>query len=116
MIALTQGSQVWLCAGYTDMRKSFDGLGMIVQHSLKRNPFRVGDVFIFRGKRGDRIKVLWYDGTGLCLLTKRLEEGSFVWPVSQSGSVQLSSGQLGILLEGIDWRHPKRLSVPSAIG
>ena len=116
MIALTQGSQVWLCAGYTDMRKSFDGLGMIVQQSLKRNPFRVGDVFIFRGKRGDRIKVLWYDGTGLCLLTKRLEEGSFVWPVSQSGSVQLSSGQLGILLEGIDWRHPKRISIPGAMG
>jgi transposase len=116
MIALSQGAQVWLCAGYTDMRKSFDGLGMIVQQALKRNPFRVGDVFIFRGKRGDRIKVLWFDGTGLCLLTKRLEEGHFVWPVAQSGSVQLSAGQLGILLEGIDWRQSRRAATPVAMG
>ena len=74
MIALPPSTQVWLEAGTTDMRKSFDGLAALVQESLGHNPFS-GSMFVFRGRRGDRIKVLWFSGDGLCLFAKRLEDG-----------------------------------------
>jgi transposase len=67
-----------------------------------------GQLFVFRGRRGDRIKALWWDGDGLCLYAKRLERGRFVWPQAQDGKVHLSSAQLSMLLEGIDWRRPER--------
>ena len=98
------------------MRKSFDGLAMVVQQTLQANPHDPGNLFVFRGRRGDRIKVLWHDGTGLCLFAKRLETGLFVWPQAREGVVHLSSGQLSILLEGIDWRHPKKPRVPLLAG
>jgi len=107
MIGLAAGTKVWLVTGITDMRRGFDGLAAIVQTTLAANPFD-GQVFVFRGKRGDRIKVLWWDGHGLCLFCKRLERGRFVWPQVQSGSVHLSAAQLSMLLEGIDWRHTVR--------
>lgn len=113
MIGLPAGTQVWLVAGVTDMRRGFDGLATIVQAKLASNPYG-GHVFVFRGRRGDRIKVLWWDGDGLCLLCKRLERGHFVWPQAQSGSVHLSAAQLSMLLEGIDWRRPQRTAVPRA--
>ncbi len=91
----------------TDMRRGFDGLAMMVQDVLKRNPY-CGHLFVFRGKRADRIKVLWWDGTGLCLYAKRLERGRFVWPLTQEGAVVLTSAQLSMLCEGIDWRVPLR--------
>ena len=65
-------------------------------------------LFIFRGRRGDQIKVLWADSDGLCLFTKRLERGRFVWPVTRDGKVHLTPAQLSMLLEGINWKHPKR--------
>lgn len=105
------GTQVWLAAGVTDMRKSFDGLAALVQQSLGHSPFG-GHVFVFRGRRGDRIKLLWFSGDGLCLFAKRLEEGRFVWPQASSGVVHLTTAQLSMLLEGIDWRAPKRTQVP----
>jgi transposase len=113
MIGLPAGTQVWLVAGVTDMRRGFDGLAAIVQSKLASNPYG-GHVFVFRGRRGDRIKVLWWDGDGLCLLAKRLEHGHFVWPQAESGSVHLSAAQLSMLLEGIDWRRPQRTAVPQA--
>jgi transposase len=113
MIGLPAGTQVWLVAGVTDMRRGFDGLAAIVQSKLASNPYD-GHVFVFRGRRGDRIKVLWWDGDGLCLLAKRLEHGHFVWPQAESGSVHLSAAQLSMLLEGIDWRRPQRTAVPQA--
>jgi transposase len=113
MIGLPAGTQVWLVAGITDMRRGFDGLAAIVQSKLASNPYG-GHVFVFRGRRGDRIKVLWWDGDGLCLLAKRLEHGHFVWPQAESGSVHLSAAQLSMLLEGIDWRRPQRTAVPQA--
>ncbi|MGI4812477.1 MAG: IS66 family insertion sequence element accessory protein TnpB [Janthinobacterium lividum] len=91
MIGLPSGTQVWLIAGATDMRRGFDGLAAIVQTKLASNPYG-GQVFVFRGRRGDRIKVLWWDGHGLCLLCKRLEKGYFVWPQADSGSVHLERG------------------------
>jgi transposase len=107
------GSRIWLAAGTTDMRKGFTGLSALVQNALASNPFS-GHLFVFRGRRGDLIKLLWWDGTGLCLMAKRLERGRFIWPQAQSGSVCLSTAQLSMLLEGIDWRHPVRTADPLA--
>jgi transposase len=111
MIALPAGTRIWLAAGVTDMRKGFDGLAALVQSTLELNPF-CGHLFVFRGRRGDMVKLLWFDGDGLCLLAKRLERGRFVWPQASSGSVSLSSAQLSMLLEGIDWRRPQRTWQP----
>ncbi len=107
MIHPVSSSRVWLVAGVTDMRKGFDGLATVVKTQIDADPLS-GHLFVFRGRRGDRIKVLWWDGDGLCLYAKRLERGKFVWPQAQSGQVHLSTAQLSMLLEGIDWRIPKR--------
>ena len=115
MIALPSGTQVWIAAGVTDLRRGFDGLAMQVQSTLVRDPFN-GHLFVFRGRRGDMLKVLWWDGDGLCLLAKRLERGRFVWPKAESGAVHLSPAQLSMLLEGIDWRHPERTTSPARAG
>lgn len=111
MISLPGGTRIWLACGVTDMRKGFDGLAAIVQLQLAEDPFS-GQLFVFRGRRGDRLKLLWWDGDGLCLFAKRLERGRFVWPHASSGTVHLSSAQLSMLLEGIDWRRPQRTHVP----
>lgn len=99
--------RIWIAAGYTDMRRGFDGLAALVQIQLQSDPHS-GQIFVFRGRRGDRVKLLWWDGDGLCLFAKRLETGKFVWPQAQSGKVPLSHAQLSMLLEGIDWRRPIR--------
>jgi len=78
---------------------------------LREDPFS-GHVFVFRGRKGDRIKVLWWAGDGLCLFAKRLESGYFVWPQAVEGIVSLSAAQLSMLLEGIDWRRPARTTRP----
>ncbi len=111
MIALPARTRVWLAAGVTDMRKGMDGLAALVQTALSENPFS-GHVFVFRGRRGDLVKLLWFDGDGVCLFAKRLERGRFVWPQAASGSVSLSAAQLSMLLEGIDWRRPTRTWTP----
>lgn len=111
MIGPPANTRVWLVAGHTDMRKGFDGLAAVVQAALAANPFD-GQVFVFRGRRGDIIKVLWFDGQGLLLLAKRLERGCFVWPQAVEGRVVLTPAQLSMLLEGIDWRMPVRTHVP----
>ena len=105
------GSRIWLVAGHTDMRKGFDGLAALVQVQLKQNPFS-GQVFIFRGRRGDRVKVLWWDGQGLSLFYKRLEQGRFIWPSANAGKIHLTYAQLSMLLEGIDWRRPRSTRRP----
>jgi transposase len=107
MIGLGGGTQIWLAAGVTDLRRGFTGLSGMVQTKLEQNPFS-GQVFLFRGRRGDLIKMLWWDGDGLCLFAKRLERGRFVWPQANRGTVSLSPAQLSMLLEGIDWRRPER--------
>ena len=107
MIALPTGARIWIAAGITDMRKGFNGLAALVQETLAENPFS-GQMFVFRGRRGDLVKLLWWDGDGLCLLAKRLERGRFVWPQATNGSVSLTPAQLSMLLEGIDWRRPER--------
>ncbi len=111
MIGPPGGARVWLAAGVTDMRKGFDGLAALVQQALTEDPFS-GQVFVFRGRRGDLVKLLWWDGDGLCLLAKRLERGKFIWPRASSGTVHLTAAQLSMLLEGIDWRRPERTWTP----
>lgn len=115
MIQLPPGTRIWIAAGVTDMRRGFQGLSAQVQTVLQLQPFS-GHVFIFRGRRGDIVKCLWFDGDGLCLFAKRLEKGRFVWPKAQSGTVSLSPAQLSMLLEGIDWRRVERTwSLESAV-
>ena len=107
MISLPAGTHIWIVAGVTDLRRGFTGLSALVQTALELDPF-AGHVFVFRGRRGDLIKVLWWDGDGLCLFAKRLERGRFVWPRAESGTVSLTRAQLSMMLEGIDLRSIKR--------
>jgi transposase len=117
MIAPGAGARVYLATQPCDMRKGMNTLAAEVQNALGANPFS-GSLFVFRGKRGDVLKILAWDGSGLCLFTKRLEEGRFVWPPIVQGRLQLTPAQLALLVEGIDWRRtvapepPKR---PEAI-
>ena len=111
MIGLSAGTRIWIVTGVTDMRRGFVGLSGMVQTTLQENPFS-GQVYIFRGRRGDLIKVLWFDGDGLCLFAKRLEKGRFIWPQATNGTVSLTPAQLSMLLEGIDWRRPVRTQTP----
>ena len=111
MIQLPAATKIWVAAGVTDMRRGFDGLSAQVQTILQQQPFS-GHVFVFRGRRGDIVKLLWWDGDGLCLFAKRLERGRFIWPKAESGSVRLSRAQLSMLLEGIDWRRVERTWTP----
>ena len=107
MIGLAPGTGVWLAAGVTDMRKGFDRLAAQARSVLGKDPFS-GHVFCFRGRRGDLLKLLWWDGDGLCLFAKRLERGRFIWPRAEQGVAVLTPAQLSMLLEGIDWRRPVR--------
>jgi transposase len=115
MIPSPSGARVWLASGHTDMRKGMNGLALLVQETLRRDP-HAGHLFVFRGRRGDLIKVLWHDGQGMCLFSKRLERGRFLWPSAVGGAITISSAQLGYLLEGIDWRMPQQSWRPQAAG
>ena len=114
MISLPAGTQIWIAAGVTDLRRGFTGLSGMVQTVLHENPFS-GHIFLFRGRRGDLIKMLWFDGDGLCLFAKRLERGRFVWPQAGSGTVSLTRAELAMLLEGIDWRRTVRTAPQMAV-
>lgn len=117
MMPVSSGMKVHLALGYTDMRKGMDGLAMLVQGVLKTDPFS-GHLFAFRGRKANLIKILWWDGTGLCLFSKRLDSTGFPWPSADvpGETVALSSAQLSMLLEGIDWRMPERRWKPAAAG
>jgi transposase len=115
MISLPSNVRVWLAVGKTDMRKGFDGLAMLAQNLLQQDPFS-GHLFVFRGRSGKLLKVLWFDGQGLCLFAKRLEKGRFVWPSPADGRVVITPAQLAMLLEGIDWRMPQRTWQPTVAG
>ena len=101
--------------GYTDMRKGFPGLSLQVQEVLRRDPLG-GHLFCFRGRRSDLLKVIWHDGQGACLFTKRLERGRFLWPSVADGAVTISTAQMSYLLSGIDWRHPQESWRPTSVG
>ena len=107
MFGLGLATKIYVAIEAVDMRKGFDGLAALVQLHLGQDPFS-GQLFAFRGRRGDLVKVLSWDGQGLCLYAKRMEKGRFVWPQAKDGAVSLTAAQLSMLLEGIDWRMPVR--------
>jgi transposase len=115
MIPAPMTAQVWLAAGVTDMRKGFAALAAQAEQTTKQNPFS-GHMFVFRGRQGDLIKIIWWDGQGACLFSKRLEKGRFVWPSAKDGKIALTPAQLAMLLEGIDWRVPLRTWRPLTAG
>jgi len=115
MISAPSCVRVWLAVGRTDMRRGMNGLALQVQETLGRDAF-AGDLFVFRGARGDLIKILWHDGLGLSLYAKRLERGRFVWPTVSTGSVSISAAQLAYMLDGIDWRNPVHTFRPERAG
>jgi transposase len=94
-----------------DFRKGMDGLAALVQEYLKDDPFS-GTVFVFRAKRADRIKLVWWDGSGLCLFAKRLEQGGFRWPRIEDGTVRLTAAQLAALIEGMEWTRVRAVEPP----
>src|ERR1700675_98933 len=115
MIPVPTGVRVWLATGYTDMRRGFPSLALQVQEVLRKDPLS-GHLFVFRGRRSDLVKVIWHDGQGACLFTKRLERGRFLWPSLADGVVTISVAQLSYLLSGIDWRMPQATWRPQASG
>ncbi len=115
MIPISSQTKIWLCAGVTDMRKGFAGLSSLAEKVLGQGPYS-GHLFVFRCRRGDLIKVIWYDGQGSCLFSKRVDRGRFVRPSSKDGKLVLSPAQLSMILEGINWRMPQRTWRPLTAG
>ena len=116
MLNLKPNIKIYLCTGYTDMRKGMHGLSILAQE-LVSEKFASGIMCVFRGKSADRIKILWWDGQGFCLFYKCLDSGKFPWlNVTEKASVGITRGQLSMLLEGIDWRNPKWSSPPLYAG
>lgn len=115
MIPIASGVRVWIATGHTDMRRGMQSLALQVQEALKRDP-HAGDLYVFRGRSGSLIKVLWHDGIGMSLYAKRLERGRFIWPSARAGVVAISASQLSYMLDGIDWRNPQHTWRPQAAG
>lgn len=114
MIGPGTGARIYLACGVTDMRKGITGLAASAQETLKQDSCS-GAIFAFRGRKGDRIKLLHWDGQGFCLYYKVLEKGYFPWPSAHGGTAQLTSAQLAMLWEGIDWRRPAWTSEPARV-
>ncbi len=115
MIGPGRGVRVLVALKPIDFRKGMDGLAALVQETIKADPFS-GAVFVFRAKRADRVKLIYWDGTGLCLFAKRLEDGRFRWPKIEDGAMRLTPAQLGALIEGLDWMrvHADDTAAPMA--
>jgi len=107
MMLPPSGVRVWLATGTTDMRRGMNGLALQVQQSLSRDS-HAGDIYVFQGKRGDLLKILWHVGLGMSLYAKRWERGRFIWPAPAAGAVPVTAAHLGYTLEGIDRRNPQR--------
>ncbi len=110
-----QDVRVWIAKGHAEMRSGFPSLALRVQEVLKHEALN-GHLFCFRGRRGDLVKLIWHDGQGACLFTKRLDRGRFIWPPAQGGAVAISAAQLSYLLSGIDWRNPQETWRPTRVG
>ena len=118
MIGPTGAVRVMVATKPVDFRKGAEGLAALVRETMTADPFS-GAVYVFRAKRADRIKLIFWDGTGLCLYAKRLEDGKFRWPAVHDGVMRLSAAQLQALLEGLDWRRvhePRRTVAPAVAG
>jgi len=115
MIPIGSGVRVWIATGHTDMRRGMNSLALLVQEAFKRDPHG-GDLYVFRGKSGKLMKILWHDGIGMSVYAKRLERGRLIWQLVTDGVVSISLSQLACMLEGIDWRNPVHSWRPSAAG
>lgn len=116
MIGPTGAVRVMMATRPVDFRKGVDGLAALVRETMGADPFS-GAVYVFRSKRADRVKLVFWDGTGVCLFSKRLEDGQFRWPKVQDGAIRLTAAELSALIEGLDWRRvhaPFQIRVPSA--
>jgi len=106
MINIDNKIKIYLYTGNTDMRKGMHGLAMLVEENVATKYDKEG-LFVFRGKKGDRLKILWWDGQGFCLYYKVMDKGKFAWlKTKEVGVTGITKGQLSMLLEGIDWRTP----------
>jgi transposase len=116
MIGPSGTTQILVARKPVDFRKQADSLAALVQQALGADPFS-GTVYVFRAKRADRVKLIWWDGTGLCLLSKRLEGGQFRWPRIEDGVMRLTPAQLSALVEGLDWARvaPREVERPRAV-
>lgn len=114
MIGPSGAVRVMVATRPVDFRKGADGLAALVREEIKADPF-CGTVYVFRAKRADRVKLIFWDGTGLCLFAKRLEDGGFRWPNIQDGVMRLSAAQLSALLEGLDWRRVHAIETPAPV-
>ncbi|MBV8402195.1 MAG: IS66 family insertion sequence element accessory protein TnpB [Acetobacteraceae bacterium] len=112
MINLAPGTKVFLACRPVDLRNGFDGLAAKAQQIIGGDPFS-GHLFLFRGKRGDYLKALYWDGSGLCLFAKRLEKGRFAWPPIVDGAITLTPAQLALLIEAMDWRRTVAPALPA---
>lgn len=110
MIAIPNGLRVLIATRPVDFRKGMDGLAAVVKEHLRADPF-CGAIFVFRAKRADRVKLIVWDGTGLCLFTKRIEQGTFRWPKIEDGTMRLTPSQLAALIEGLDWTRVREVEV-----
>ena len=118
MIGPTGAVRVLVATKPVDFRKGAEGLAALVRETMAADPFS-GAVYVFRAKRADRIKLIFWDGTGVCLMAKRLEDGEFRWPKVQDGVLRLTAAELSALLEGLDWRRvheARQTTVPSSAG
>ena len=118
MIGPTGAVRVMVATKPVDFRKGAEGLAALVRETMKADPFD-GAIYVFRAKRADRIKLVYWDGTGVCLFAKRLEDGEFCWPKIEDGTMRLSATQFSALLEGLDWRrvqYAKETSAPALPG
>jgi transposase len=115
VIPVPSGVRVWLAVGHTDMRRGMHSLALQVQQGLGRDP-HAGDLYVFRGRKSDLVKIIWHDGIGMSLYMKKLERGRFIWPPPADGCLQIAGAQLAYMLDGIDWRNPQRTYRPELAG
>lgn len=117
MIGIGSGVRVLVATKPVDFRRGAESLAALAKESLGQDPFAAGTVLVFRAKRADRVKIIAWDGSGLVMLWKALDEGAFKWPPISEGVMRLSSSQLAALLDGLDWTriHPPRRAAPKAI-
>ena len=115
MIPVPLGVRVWRAVGRSDMRRGMNGLALQVQQALGRDP-HAGDLYVFRGAGGDLIKIIWHDGIGMSLYSKRLESGRFIWPSPVGGAAAIAAAPLAYMLDGIDWRNPRDAFRPQRAG
>jgi len=107
MLTLGLSGRLWICVQPVDGRKSFDGLSAIVTTHLARDPLS-GDLFVFRNRRGDRLKILAWQGDGFALYLRRLERGSFAFPTAEAAAVSVTETELAMILGGVDWTRTQR--------